>query len=92
MLSDATRVMFIKSPDLARDEFELLLYRVRFDTPGTFLSIVRFGEIRFVWVTVRLCPARSNAVMLNSTYISVGCILLLHAFNHAGTLHNASDI
>ena len=34
--------MFIKSPALASDEFELLLYRVRFVRLGTFLSIVRF--------------------------------------------------
>ena len=34
---------------------------------GTFLSIVRSGEFRFAWVTVRLFPARSNVVMLNST-------------------------
>ena len=65
MFSDTSRVMFIKSPAFASDEFELLLYRLRFDTIGMFLSIVRFEEIRFVWFTVRLCPARSNAVMLN---------------------------
>ena len=67
MFSDASRVMFIKSPAFASDEFELLLYRLRFVTVGTVLSIVRFGEFRFVWFTVRLFPARSNAVMLNST-------------------------
>ena len=70
MFSDTSRVMFIKSPALASDEFELLLYRLRFDTIGMFLSIVRFEEIRFVWFTVRLCPARSNAVMLKSTWPS----------------------
>ena len=57
--------MFIKSPALASDEFELLLYRVRFVTLGTFSSIVMFGESSCVWFTVRLFPARSNAVMLN---------------------------
>ena len=62
--------MFIKSPALASDGSELLLYRVRFVTLGTFLSIVRFGEFRFAWVTVRLFPARSNVVMLNSTWPS----------------------
>ena len=67
MFSDTSRVMFIKSPALASDEFKLLLYRVRFVTLGTFLSIVRFEEFRFVWFTVRLFPARSNAVMLNLT-------------------------
>ena len=71
MFSDTSRVMFIKSPALASDEFELLLYRLRFDTVGMFLSIVRFGEFRFAWFTVRLFPARSNAVMLNSTWPSV---------------------
>ena len=35
-----------------------------------FLSIVRFEEFRFAWVTVRLFPARSNVVMLNSTWPS----------------------
>ena len=59
--------MFIKSPDFASDEFKLLLYRVRFDTLGMFLSIVMSREFRFAWVTVRLFPARSKAVMLNST-------------------------
>ena len=48
-------------------EFELLLYRVRFVTLGTFLSIVMFGESSCAWFTVRLFPARSKAVMLNST-------------------------
>ena len=62
--------MFIKSPDFASDEFKLLLYRVKFVTLGTFLSIVRFEEFRFTWVTVRLFPARSSAVMLNSTWPS----------------------
>ena len=52
--------MFIKSPALASDGSELLLYRLRFVTPGTFLSIMRFGEFRFVWFTVRLFPARSK--------------------------------
>ena len=37
--------MFIKSPDFASDEFKLLLYRVRFDTLGMFLSIVRFERV-----------------------------------------------
>ena len=59
--------MFIKSPALASDGSELLLYRVRFVRLGMFLSIVRFEEFRFAWVTVRLFPARSSAVMLNST-------------------------
>ena len=62
--------MFIKSPDFASDEFKLLLYRVRFDTLGAFLSIVMSREFRFAWVTVRLFPARSSAVMLNSTWPS----------------------
>ena len=71
MGSDTSRVMFIKSPAFANDEFKLLLYRVRFETLGTFLSIVRFEEFRFVWFTVRLFPARSKAVMLNLTWPSV---------------------
>ena len=49
MFSDTSRVMFIKSPAFASDGTELLLYRLRFDTIGMFLSIVRFEEIRFVW-------------------------------------------
>ena len=56
--------------DFASDEFKLLLYRVRFDTLGMFLSIVMSREFRFAWVTVRLFPARSSAVMLNSTWPS----------------------
>ena len=70
MRSDTSRVMFIRSPALASDEFKLLLYRPRFDTPGTFLSIVRFEEFRRVWFTARLFPARSNAVMLNLTELN----------------------
>ena len=62
--------MFIKSPALASDGSELLLYRLKFITLGTFLSIVRSGEFRFAWVTVRLFPARSKVVMLNSTWPS----------------------
>ena len=48
MFSDTSRVMFIRSPALASDEFKLLLYMPRFVTLGTFLSIVRFEEFRFV--------------------------------------------
>ena len=76
MFSDTSRVMFIKSPAFASDGTELLLYRLRFDTIGMFLSIVRFEEIRFVWFTVRLFPARSNAVMLKSTWPSAWVALL----------------
>ena len=43
---------------------------VRFERVGFVLSIVRFEEVRFVWVTVRLFPARSNAVMLNNTSLA----------------------
>ena len=39
MFSDASRVMFIKSPAFASDEFELLLYRLRFVTVGTVLLL-----------------------------------------------------
>ena len=44
-----------------------------------FLSIVRFEEIRFVWFTVRLFPARSNAVMLKSTWPSAFTVTLAFA-------------
>ena len=39
MFSDTSRVMFIKSPAFARDEFELLLYNSDLMV-GMFLSIV----------------------------------------------------
>ena len=82
MFSDTSRVMFIKSPAFASDGTELLLYRLRFDTIGMFLSIVRFEEIRFVWFTVRLFPARSNAVMLKSTWPSLAKAGDLHLLLH----------
>ena len=44
---------------------------VRFERVGSVLSIVRFEEVRFVWFTVWLFPARSKAVMLNNTSPSV---------------------
>ena len=60
--------MFIKSPKVASEVlWALLLYMVRFERVGFVRSIVRFEEFRFVWVTVRLFPARSKVVMLNST-------------------------
>ena len=63
MFSDTSRVMFIKSPALASDEFKLLLYRVRFVTLGAFLSIVTSREFRFAWVTVRLFPANASVTV-----------------------------
>ena len=60
--------MFIKSPALASDEFELLLYRVRFVTLGTFSSIVMFGDFSCVWFTVRLFPALSNLTIYSNNH------------------------
>ena len=58
----------LSNHQLASDEFELLLYRLRFDTIEVFFVYCEmFEEVRFVWFTVRLFPARSNAVMLNAT-------------------------
>ena len=65
--SFAVIVMFRVLPKVASEVLWLLLYMVRFERVGFVRSIVRFEEFRFVWVTVRLFPARSNAVMLNNT-------------------------
>ena len=60
-------VMFRVSPKVASEVLRgLLLYMVRFEIVGFVRSIVMFEEVRFVWVAVRLFPARSKAVMLNS--------------------------
>ena len=45
--SSCRYITCLSSPALASDGSELLLYRPRFTTPGTFLSIVRFEEFRF---------------------------------------------
>ena len=62
---------------------------VRFETIGMFLSIVRFEEIRFVWFTVRLFPARSNAVMLKSTWPSawVAFTVTLVCYHASNQIH-----
>ena len=74
MFSDTSRVMFIKSPAAMMN----LNYYCTGSDLGMFLSIVMFEEVRFVWFTVRLFPARSNAVMLNQLDHQRDLHLLLH--------------
>ena len=66
-VSFAVIVMFRILFMVARDGLVLLLYIVRSSTMGLEVSIMTFDDCRSVWSTVKLFPARSNAVMANDT-------------------------
>ena len=63
---DCMRVFSFRNKT-ARDWLALLLYIVRSSTMGLEVSIMTFDDCRSVWSTVKLFPARSNAVMVNDT-------------------------